>query len=234
MYSRGLVLLVAGLFVITGCYTQFVTNQRISSENVTAVIDSTTGDTVKVINRIDTIVQKEREVCVWERDLMGYPRLRCYKSYYPRDWYVYNNTPWWYNNDPFWGDYDRCPRSYYYDPDCGCCKFGPPSRYYGRYNDYYRKYPDRHWSGGSNSSGGGSSGSSSVREVPVPQSSRSGGKKVQESELPKNQSQGTATPPADDKSLDKKTTGGEPENAVSGPDTLQNVKKRDMRSLRSR
>jgi hypothetical protein len=227
MYIRGLFLLVIVSFLMTGCYTKFVTNQRVSNENVTAVIDSTTGDTVKVINRIDTVVQKEREVCVWERDLMGYPRLRCYKTFYPRDWYVYNNTPWWYN-DPFWGDYDRCPRNYYYDPDCGCCKYGSPSRYYGRYNDYYRKYPDRHWSGGSNSSGGSSSGSSSVSEKPIPQSSRSSGKKVQESELPKTQTQGSVAPPSDDKNLDKKTT------AVEEPDTIQNVKKRDMRSLRSR
>lgn len=228
MYSRGLVLLVAGLFVITGCYTQFVTNQRISSENVTAVIDSTTGDTVKVINRIDTIVQKEREVCVWERDLMGYPRLRCYKSYYPRDWYVYNNTPWWYNNDPFWGDYDRCPRSYYYDPDCGCCKFGPPSRYYGRYNNY-RRYDPYHHSSGSSGSSGTNSGSSSVTEKPIPQSSRTTGTKVPVSVVKQSQ----ATQGSQDQALDKKSE-GEPVRVAPESDTVQNVKKRNLRSLRSR
>ncbi len=227
MYSRGLVLLVAGLFMITGCYTQFVTNQRISSEEVSVVIDSITGDTVKVINRIDTVMQKEREVCVWERDLMGYPRLRCYKSYYPRDWYVYNNTPWWYN-DPFWGDYDRCPRSYYYDPGCGCCKYAPPSRHYYRYNDH-RRYDPRYNSPGSSGSSGGNPGSPSVTDRPIPQSSRTSGTKVPASDVKQSQ----ATQGSQDQALDKRPE-GEPVREAPQSDTAQNVKKRNLRSLRSR
>jgi hypothetical protein len=224
MYIRGLVLSVVVLFLMTGCYTKFVTNQNVSGEQVTAIIDSTTGDTVKVINRIDTVVQKEREVCVWERDLMGYPRLRCYKTFYPRDWYVYNNTPWWYN-DPYWGDYDRCPRNYYYDPSCGCCKYGPPPRHYGRYNDYHR-YNPYHNSTGNSGSSGSSTGSSSVTEKPTPQSSRTTGTKVPVSEVKQPQS----TP---DQTLDKKSD-TEPVKVAPESDTVQNVKKRNLRSLRSR
>ncbi|NLD95389.1 MAG: hypothetical protein GX639_22285 [Fibrobacter sp.] len=230
MYSRGLVLLVAGLFVITGCYTQFVTNQRIINDEVSVVIDSITGDTVKVINRIDTVLQKEREVCVWERDLMGYPRLRCYKSYYPRDWYVYNNTPWWYNNDPFWGDYDRCPRSYYYDPDCGCCKYGPPSRHYYRYNNHNRyDHHLRHNYSGTSRSSGNNTGSSSVTGKPIPQSSRTTGTKVPVSDIKQSQT----APVTRDQTLDKKSD-GEPVRVAPEKDTAQNVKTRNLRSLRSR
>jgi hypothetical protein len=232
MYIRGLVLSVVVLFLMTGCYTKFVTNQKISAEQVTAIIDSTTGDTVKVINRIDTVVQKEREVCVWERDLMGYPRLRCYKTFYPRDWYVYNNTPWWYN-DPYWGDYDRCPRNYYYDPNCGCCKFGPPERHNYRYNDYHR-YDPHHNSSGSSGNSTNHNGSSSVTEKPIPQSSRTTGTKVPVTEVkqPAVQKDGVTKVPQENV-LDKKTD-VEPPGVAPETDTVKNVKKRDLRSLRSR
>lgn len=227
MFGRSFVGLMIMSLLIMGCYTKFVTNQRISNENVTAIIDSTTGDTVKVINRIDTVVQKEREVCVWERDIMGYPRLRCYKSYYPRDWYVYNNTPWWYN-DPFWGDYNRCPRNYYYDPDCGCCKFGPPPRHYYRYNNYHRYDPHNNSSGNSGSSNN-NSGTSSATEKPIPQSSRTPGTKVPVSDVKQSQT----APVTQDQTLEKKSE-GEPVKVAPESDTVQNVKKRDLRSLRSR
>lgn len=156
---------IKNLFVILlpmisiGCYTQLATlDYSPPQQEVITEVDST-GDTVKIIREVDTIVSREKETCVWVRDYTGYPRLKCYSTYYPRAWITYSNTPWWYRNDPFWHDYDYCPRYYYYDPSCGCC----------RYIDNYR-YPYRRGSykGGGKSSSGGSSSY-------TPRSSRSKG-----------------------------------------------------------
>lgn len=124
------------ILFFSGCYTQFVVVDRSPPpETVEYRIDTLTGDTVKVIRQMDTIRTKDRETCVWERDLLGYPHLRCYNSYYPHDWFWYNNSPWWYRNDPYWHDYNRCPRYYYYDPSCGCCRYTGSSYYRNNYND---------------------------------------------------------------------------------------------------
>lgn len=158
-------ILILGVLIFSGgCYTQFASLNNSVPEKITKVVDSL-GDTVKVIQKTDTILQKEHEVCVWERDLLGYPRLRCYKSYYPRDWFVYSNTPWWYRNDPFWDDYDRCPRFYYYDPECGCCRYST-NRYdhfnHGdRRHDYHHDFNRGSSAGGGNRSGSGSTNNSS-------------------------------------------------------------------------
>ena len=159
------------VMVLSGCYTQFAmvnkTPPAPPKEQVEWVIDSTTGDTVKVIKQTDTIHSEDRQTCIWERDLMGYPHLRCYDSFYPRDWFYYNYSPWWYRNDPYWYDYDRCPRSYYYDPSCGCCRYSSDyyhhngRRYYGREGIRYEK-----------SEPAGPSGSSTyprTRGIPNPQ-----------------------------------------------------------------
>ena len=160
-------------FLFTGCYTQFVmVDQKPPPEpTVDWVIDSTTGDTVKVIKQVDTIRTRDRETCIWERDLMGYPHLRCYNSYYNSDWFYYNNSPWWYRNDPYWYDYNRCPRYYYYDPSCGCCRY-TSDRYYrnSRYDHYYEG------SSGSGSTPPAASGShyrSRARGIPDPKSAGS-------------------------------------------------------------
>lgn len=121
MKTRTVILSAFLALMGVGCYTQFSTLEQQDIPPETTV--DSTGDTVRVVRRVDTIVTREREVCYWERDLLGYPRLRCYQTYYPRDWYRYNNVPWWYMNDPYWSDYDRCPRLYFYDPNCGCCKY---------------------------------------------------------------------------------------------------------------
>lgn len=141
-----------------GCYTQLSTlDYSPPQKEVVTEVDST-GDTVKIVREVDTIVSREKETCIWVRDYTGFPRLKCYSTYYPRSWITYSNTPWWYRNDPFWHDYDYCPRYYYYDPSCGCC----------RYMDTYR-YPYRR---GKHKSGGSSSGGSSSY---TPRSSRSRG-----------------------------------------------------------
>ncbi|MCX7725559.1 MAG: hypothetical protein N2053_01790 [Chitinispirillaceae bacterium] len=126
-------LLLISFILLSGCYTQLmvVEKREPPKEEVVWEIDSATGDTVKVIKRVDTVKTKEREICVWRRDLLGYPYLYCYESYYPRDWFYYNYSPWWYRNDPFWYDYYRCPRFYYYDPSCGCCRYYSGRSYRG-------------------------------------------------------------------------------------------------------
>jgi len=158
--------------MMSGCYTQLGT-LRNSPENIPQIVDST-GDTIKQNIQVDTVVVKERQNCVWERDMWGYPQLRCYDSYYPRDWFFYTRTPWWFRNDPYWYDYRRCPRYYYYDQSCGRCR---------HYQDRsYHRTPNTSGSSGT-PQGGNKTGSSSG----AVSRSRSGGLTVNpsSSEMPK-------------------------------------------------
>lgn len=115
---------LAVCFALGGCYTRFasIEQDRIAPGMVTAYIDSS-GKTVKVVRRIDTVKSTERETCIWERDLIGLPYLRCYKGYYPSQWYLYNYSPWWYGNTSHLYNADRCPPYYYFDRSCGCCRY---------------------------------------------------------------------------------------------------------------
>lgn len=100
------VIIIPLLIMELSCYTQFATFEQQS-----------------VAPRTDTIKAADKETCIWERDLMGFPYLHCYPSYYPRQWYLYNYSPWWYHNDRHQYNADRCPPYYYYDPNCGCCRY---------------------------------------------------------------------------------------------------------------
>lgn len=167
-----LTVLAVGSVFLTGCYTQLTTIDRTPppqpKEEVEWVVDTATGDTVKVVRQVDTIQTEDHQTCIWERDLMGYPHLRCYDSFYPRDWFYYNNSPWWYRNDPYWYDYDRCPRYYYYDPSCGCCRYTADF-----YHSSGRRYYDRDGIQVGKSEPAGPSGSSMsprVRGIPNPRS----------------------------------------------------------------
>lgn len=209
MRIRSIVILLSGAAIFPGCYTQFSTlNQDRPSFQETVVVDST-GDTVKIRREVDTVVTKEREICVWERDLLGYPRLRCYNTYYPRDWVYYNNSPWWYRNDPYWYDYDRCPRYYYYDAAYGRCR-------------YYKDNP-RYYNPGSGGSGGGGSGSSSgpaprTRSDGVPGSSATSGSQNQ---LPKSGEQGIIETPAPQRVAPRTRSSGVPGSSAAPVDEKQ-------------
>lgn len=99
-----------------GCYTQLATiHQGPPSPEAVSQADSEA--------RVDTIRVREREVCYWTRDFWGRAVLECEDTWYSRNWYLYQYSPWWYRTDPYWYDYDRCPRYYYYDPSCGCCRY---------------------------------------------------------------------------------------------------------------
>lgn len=171
---RNLALMLTAVVLLSGCYTQFVMVDKTPpapQEQVTWVVDSTTGDSVKVITQVDTIQTEDNRTCVWERDLMGYPHLRCYDSFYPRDWFLYNNSPWWYRNDPYWYDYNRCPRYYYYDQSCGQCRYTGTTHNYRRYDDH--PYQNRTSEPKPEPSGpGGSSMYPRTRGVPDPRDSR--------------------------------------------------------------
>jgi hypothetical protein len=123
MIYRTLFIAAIATLLLSGCYTQFSTLDPYYRPQEQFSSPDSASDSTIAASRVDTIVVKEREHCFWERDLLGYPRLRCYESYYHRDWFLYNRTPWWYRSDPYWFDYNRCPRYYYYDRDCGCCRY---------------------------------------------------------------------------------------------------------------
>ena len=232
------------ILIFAGCYTQFALVDKAVPETINTVVDSV-GDTVKVIKQTDTVFQKEHDVCVWERDLLGYPHLRCYKSFYPRDWFVYQNTPWWYRNDPFWGDIDRCPRYYYYDSDCGCCRYSVNRYdYFGRDFDRDHRFRDGGFSGrGSNGwSGGGASSSDNG-------SSNNGTAGSSGYSLQNKDTRTTATKISEPRSsvppvgiykvAPVETAPAVPQTGVGvnetpKSDNVESVKKRDIRSLRSR
>jgi len=90
----------------TGCYTRFAEFEPVSAKAAA-----------------DTVKTADTETCIWERDLTGYPRLRCYPAHYPRQWYMYNYSPWWYHNSQHLYSAEKCPPYYYFDNNCGCCRY---------------------------------------------------------------------------------------------------------------
>ena len=129
-------------FLFGGCYTKLASYQN---ETMAASGGgcSDCGDEAPVNNR--------REVCVWERDIFGFPEMRCYTTNYSSSWMYFHSTPWWYRSNYRWYDSRGCPPHYYYDRVSGIC------RYYGA-----STYP----SGGGGGGGGGSvSGKAPSRPV---------------------------------------------------------------------
>jgi len=137
-----LFMLISAVIMVTlaGCYTQISMVRQ--EENAAAGNDSASARE----RSVDTIRIREREVCYWTYDFWGRSILQCDETYYPREWYYSQYSPWWYRHDPLWFDYDRCPRYYYYDMACGCC------RYYRDNPDYYHN--DYYYGGGSSGSSG--------------------------------------------------------------------------------
>ena len=153
--------LSAVLMLFAGCYTRFagpayrktVAPPRADS---TYVPDST-RDSTTATARVDTVREIEQETCFWVRNYWGEPELRCFDSYRSDPWYSYQHYPWWYrsswySNSLYYYDRDRCPRYYYFDPTCGCCR-------------YFREDP--YWSGGGGGSGSGGSGGTSGPSAPA-------------------------------------------------------------------
>ncbi|HEX3018657.1 MAG TPA: hypothetical protein VHP36_00070 [Chitinispirillaceae bacterium] len=147
MNIKNLVLSFLVLAVFNGCYTKLGSIEQPGEQLKNS---DTLVDTAGSRAQVDTVIYKEKEICIWERDFTGMPRLRCFPSYYNRDWYFYSSSPWWFRNSSDWYDYKRCPRYYYYDPYCGCCK-------------YSRVYPYNHHRGGI---GGANHGSDVSNGIP--------------------------------------------------------------------
>lgn len=199
MKIKNLSLLFLALLVLSGCYTRFGSFEGPGEQYSNLGGVDSLGDSTAVSDQVDTIIYRDKEICIWERDFTGMPRLRCFPSYYPRDWFFYNNSPWWFRTSAYWYDYKRCPRYYYYDPYCGCCK-------------YHQSYPYRHhWGGIGGGKGGsgvsdgapnrsrgiGGSGSAPVKQggVALPKSSESSGSSVSPPPVPDrpNRSRGFGT-----------------------------------------
>ena len=121
--SQRLIIALSPL-IMMGCYTRFaqVDWQSVTPGDRTSTANATGGSPEKT-GPIDSLKTDDNETCVWERDLMGFPYLRCYKGYYPREWYRNNFTPWWFQTEAYRYDRGRCPEYYYYDEHCGCCRY---------------------------------------------------------------------------------------------------------------
>ena len=95
--------------ILSGCYTQLITRKAETAPPVQSVsfeVDSLTGDTVKIVRQVDTVVERDNQHCYWIQNIWGEPELRCDNSYYSQSWYQYNNYPWWYDRyiyDPYYG-----------------------------------------------------------------------------------------------------------------------------------
>jgi hypothetical protein len=128
-------ILGAGL-MFGGCYTQFSTLNSSAARPPQAIpeimVDSA-GDTIRVVREKDTITVTNNEVCYWERDLFGQPKLRCYRSFYGNDWNRYSYRPWW--QDSYYGSDYYSPYGSYNYP------FAYDSWYY---NDYYHNRRNRY------------------------------------------------------------------------------------------
>jgi hypothetical protein len=131
-------------FLLGGCYTKLASYQN-ETMAASGGECADCGDEAPVNNR--------REVCVWERDIFGFPEMRCYTTNYSSSWMYFHSTPWWYRSNYRWYDSRGCPPHYYYDRGSGIC------RYYGA-----STYP----SGG----GGGGGGSASTQQLPPRRNSR--------------------------------------------------------------
>jgi hypothetical protein len=140
------------MLLLTGCYTQFERSQRVLSDQYLPPDSVMSQDSVRA-GIPDTLRVNNNQVCYWTKDIYGRPQLRCEDSYYGRDWYRYNNYPWWNSSSSYYyGDYnyngwdEPCPAYYYYDNTCGACR-------------YYRNYQGGHRDWWWNSSNRGSSSS---------------------------------------------------------------------------
>lgn len=106
--------------ILSGCYTQLITRKVETAPPVQSVsfeVDSLTGDTVKVVRQVDTVVERDNQHCYWIQNIWGEPELRCDNSYYSQSWYQYNNYPWWYGRnfyDPYYGSNYYAGRGFYH------------------------------------------------------------------------------------------------------------------------
>lgn len=232
--NKNLIILSVGL-LFAGCYTQFSSFEQIPTNQQ---YGGTPGDTLKNADsskvRVDTVVTKDREVCVWERDLMGYPQLRCFESdYYSNSWYDYNYTPWWYRYNPYWSGYDRHRRYYYDNPYYSDYHGGGGRGAYPNDGDY-GKAPSRNRSSGLNTTPGSSS---YLNKTDTQQPTNRGSEPYH-----RNRSEGLSGLPQGNNNLQKSTSNENQSNVQSNSDSgtqgnntpVTTEKRQDRRNSRSR
>jgi len=117
------------VLLLSGCYTQFATYNTLYG-NPSVPPDSLLASDSGKGRILDTVKLNDRQVCYWTRNVWGQPELRCDESYYGRDWYSYNNYPWWQKSSSYYygdynydGFYEQCPAFYFYDYSCGACRY---------------------------------------------------------------------------------------------------------------
>jgi hypothetical protein len=144
--------LVVCILLLAGCYTQFAHRNRMMSDQYMPTDSVMASDSVRA-HLPDTLKVNSNQVCYWTRDIYGQPQLRCDDSYYGRDWYRYNNSPWWNSSSSYYyGDYNSygwdepCPAYYYYDNTCGACRY---YRDYEGQRDWWWDNPGRGFSSSS-------------------------------------------------------------------------------------
>ncbi|MCL2183554.1 MAG: hypothetical protein FWB85_08810 [Chitinispirillia bacterium] len=130
--KRLLVLLTASLCLtlFAGCYTQLM---RYQGETVQGreggACDEGCPEEIAASSA-------RHQICVWERDIFGYPEMRCYNTRYHSSWMYFHSTPWWYRSSFGWYDTRGCPPHYYFDSYSRTCRryghsYPPPNTGHG-------------------------------------------------------------------------------------------------------
>jgi len=114
-----LLMALFSVFLFSGCYTKLMSYQG------EAMLGRSGSGCEDGCPEEVAVSRDRREICVWERDIFGYPEMRCYNTYYHSSWMYFHSTPWWYRSSFGWYDTRGCPPHYYYDRFTGRC------RYYG-------------------------------------------------------------------------------------------------------
>jgi hypothetical protein len=117
-----------GMLLFAGCYTRLAQDQgeATSSQSYSSRCENCSEE-VPFVNNY--------QVCVWERNIFGYPEQRCYYTGYSSSWLYFHNTPWWYRSSYSWYDTRGCPPYYYHDRTSRSCRY---------YYDYGKPRMDSH------------------------------------------------------------------------------------------
>lgn len=90
-------------------------------------------DSLAETHTVHTVIlePRDREYCIWTRDFLGYPELRCFPSYAEYQYYLSYSVPWWIRDRMYSYPYYGYPPNFYFDPYSG---------YYRYYRDFNRFY----------------------------------------------------------------------------------------------
>lgn len=72
--------------------------------------------------------------CIWTRDFLGYPELRCFDSWEEYRFFTEVNSPWWIRDRLYPYRFGDCPPGFHYDPFSSYCR---------HHGDFRRRHPPR-------------------------------------------------------------------------------------------